>query len=111
MPARGPTLNRRKLTKERGRRKTKIVSHAGSEVLRRPGSNRATCAKNPGLRSTSDPAWKKVALPQSYNPLEGARPMPIIVCPKCGAKNRVDDVAAVRLQPVCGRCGTRLGEQ
>ncbi len=34
--------------------------------------------------------------------------MPIIVCPKCGAKNRVNDVAAERLKPVCGRCGTKL---
>src|SRR4051812_45329714 len=37
--------------------------------------------------------------------------MAIIVCQKCGAKNRVDDVAAERLQPVCGRCGAKLGEQ
>lgn len=34
--------------------------------------------------------------------------MAIIVCPKCGAKNRVAEQAAERLQPVCGRCGTKL---
>ena len=33
--------------------------------------------------------------------------MAIINCPKCGAKNRVDERAR-NLQPVCGRCGTRL---
>ena len=33
--------------------------------------------------------------------------MPIVVCPNCGAKNRVDD-RAQRLQPVCGRCGAKL---
>src|SRR5947209_8747787 len=33
--------------------------------------------------------------------------MAILVCPKCGAKNRVDERAA-SLQPVCGRCGTKL---
>jgi thioredoxin len=34
--------------------------------------------------------------------------MSIVVCPKCGAKNRVTDELAGRLQPVCGRCGTKL---
>ena len=34
--------------------------------------------------------------------------MEIIVCPLCGAKNRVDETRAEQLQPVCGRCGTRL---
>ena len=33
--------------------------------------------------------------------------MPIVTCPKCGAKNRVDERAS-RLQPVCGRCGGKL---
>lgn len=33
--------------------------------------------------------------------------MPVITCPNCGAKNRVDDRAAT-LQPVCGRCGQSL---
>jgi thioredoxin len=33
--------------------------------------------------------------------------VPILTCPKCGAKNRIDD-RAQQLQPVCGRCGTRL---
>src|SRR5882672_9904746 len=34
--------------------------------------------------------------------------MSIIECSKCGAKNRVDEQAATRLQPKCGRCGTLL---
>ena len=33
--------------------------------------------------------------------------MPIIACPKCGAKNRVEERGR-QLQPVCGRCGARL---
>ena len=33
--------------------------------------------------------------------------MPIITCPNCGAKNRIDD-RAQSLQPVCGKCGERL---
>lgn len=33
--------------------------------------------------------------------------MAIVECPKCGAKNRVDD-RAERLTPVCGRCGAQL---
>ena len=33
---------------------------------------------------------------------------PIVECPKCGAKNRIDERAAASQQPVCGRCGTRL---
>ena len=33
--------------------------------------------------------------------------MPIIACPNCGTKNRVDDRANT-LQPVCGKCGQRL---
>ena len=34
--------------------------------------------------------------------------MSIQVCPKCGAKNRVNEQAATVSQPVCGRCGTKL---
>jgi thioredoxin 2 len=34
--------------------------------------------------------------------------MPIITCSNCGAKNRVDEGAAARRQPVCGRCGQAL---
>ena len=34
--------------------------------------------------------------------------MAIVTCPKCGAKNRVDESAAQQRQPVCGRCGTPL---
>jgi thioredoxin len=34
--------------------------------------------------------------------------MAIITCPKCGAKNRVDEQTAATKQPVCGRCGTKL---
>ena len=33
--------------------------------------------------------------------------MPIVTCPKCGAKNRIDERAG-KMQPVCGRCGTKL---
>jgi thioredoxin 2 len=36
--------------------------------------------------------------------------MPIQTCPKCGAKNRVDENAASRSQPVCGKCGEKLPE-
>jgi thioredoxin len=32
----------------------------------------------------------------------------VVVCPNCGAKNRVDESKADQLQPVCGRCGARL---
>ncbi len=35
--------------------------------------------------------------------------MSIVTCPKCGAKNRVDErVTVVGKQPVCGRCGAEL---
>lgn len=34
--------------------------------------------------------------------------MAVITCSNCGAKNRVDEGAAARLQPVCGKCGTAL---
>src|SRR4051812_29697317 len=34
--------------------------------------------------------------------------MAIVVCPKCGSKNRVDEASAASLQPVCGRCGEKL---
>ena len=34
--------------------------------------------------------------------------MAIQVCPKCRAKNRVDERAARVSQPVCGRCGEKL---
>jgi thioredoxin len=37
--------------------------------------------------------------------------MVIIKCEKCGAKNRVDEVAAASRQPVCGRCGAELNVQ
>jgi hypothetical protein len=33
--------------------------------------------------------------------------MPIVSCPKCGVRNRVDDGASAT-QPICGRCGTPL---
>ncbi len=36
--------------------------------------------------------------------------MAIETCARCGAKNRVDEQTAGRnLQPVCGRCGAKLG--
>jgi thioredoxin len=34
--------------------------------------------------------------------------MSIVVCGKCGAKNRVDEHTAEKLKPKCGRCGTLL---
>lgn len=34
--------------------------------------------------------------------------MTIVTCPRCAAKNRVDESAAAAAQPVCGRCGTKL---
>ncbi len=34
--------------------------------------------------------------------------MPIVVCDKCGAKNRVEPHIAEKLQPKCGRCGNQL---
>jgi thioredoxin len=34
--------------------------------------------------------------------------MAVVVCGNCGAKNRVDEGAAERLQPVCGKCGAAL---
>ena len=33
--------------------------------------------------------------------------MPIITCPECGTKNRVDERAGTT-QPVCGKCGAKL---
>jgi thioredoxin len=32
----------------------------------------------------------------------------IVTCQRCGAQNRVDERAASRQQPVCGRCGAEL---
>jgi thioredoxin 2 len=32
----------------------------------------------------------------------------IVVCGRCGAKNRVDERAAQARQPVCGQCGAKL---
>lgn len=34
--------------------------------------------------------------------------MSIQTCPGCGARNRVDERAAVGSQPVCGKCGEKL---
>jgi thioredoxin 2 len=36
--------------------------------------------------------------------------MAIQSCPKCGAKNRVDERAATINQAVCGKCGAKLPE-
>jgi thioredoxin len=36
--------------------------------------------------------------------------MVIQTCPKCGAKNRVDEETANVSQPICGKCGERLPE-
>ena len=32
----------------------------------------------------------------------------IVACSNCGAKNRVDEVTAAQMQPVCGKCGKTL---
>ena len=32
----------------------------------------------------------------------------IVICPNCGAKNRVNERVASDKQPVCGKCGTKL---
>jgi thioredoxin 2 len=34
--------------------------------------------------------------------------MPVIICSKCGTKNRVEMARARHAQPKCGRCGTPL---
>lgn len=34
--------------------------------------------------------------------------MAIQTCPKCGTKNRVDELVARDNQPVCGKCGAKL---
>ena len=34
--------------------------------------------------------------------------MQILTCPNCGTKNRVDETRANQLQPVCGKCGSKL---
>jgi len=34
--------------------------------------------------------------------------MSIVTCPKCGAKNRVDEQRASEATPKCGKCGTEL---
>ncbi|HEX8494014.1 MAG TPA: thioredoxin [Pyrinomonadaceae bacterium] len=34
--------------------------------------------------------------------------MIVVVCAKCGSKNRVDERASLARQPVCGRCGAAL---
>ena len=39
---------------------------------------------------------------------EGKKRMVVVACPKCGAKNRVNEKTAARRQPVCGRCGAPL---
>jgi len=32
----------------------------------------------------------------------------IVVCPNCGAKNRINERVAADKQPVCGKCGAKL---
>jgi thioredoxin 2 len=34
--------------------------------------------------------------------------MTVVTCANCGAKNRVDESAAAKSQPICGRCGGML---
>jgi thioredoxin len=36
--------------------------------------------------------------------------MAIQNCPKCGAKNRVNEMLALAHKPVCGKCGTLLND-
>lgn len=36
--------------------------------------------------------------------------MMVVACAKCGAKNRVDERAAVARRPICGKCGAILLE-
>ena len=36
--------------------------------------------------------------------------MPIIACPQCGSRNRVNEDAAKRGRPVCGKCGAALSD-
>jgi thioredoxin len=35
--------------------------------------------------------------------------MTIQICPKCGAKNRINEFLAAAHKPICGECGTLLG--
>src|SRR3977135_759575 len=44
---------------------------------------------------------------ENCEPMEG-RAMTVIVCEKCGTKNRVDEQAAKELKAKCGRCGAEL---
>ena len=37
--------------------------------------------------------------------------MPIVVCSKCGTKNRIETQKAEKFQPKCGRCGNELEVQ
>jgi thioredoxin len=34
--------------------------------------------------------------------------MKVVACPKCGAKNRVDEIRLANSEAKCGRCGTKL---
>jgi thioredoxin 2 len=34
--------------------------------------------------------------------------MAVVTCTNCGAKNRIDESAAARSRPICGRCGGML---
>ena len=34
--------------------------------------------------------------------------MPILTCPNCGTKNRVNETLALAHKPVCGKCGASL---
>jgi len=36
--------------------------------------------------------------------------MTIQICPKCGVKNRINEMLATAHKPICGKCGTLLGE-
>ena len=45
---------------------------------------------------------------EAKNQLRKVIIMPIVSCPNCGTKNRVDERAARDRQPVCGKCGANL---
>lgn len=37
--------------------------------------------------------------------------MPIVTCPNCGTKNRINETLALAHKPVCGKCGAPLTDQ
>ena len=37
--------------------------------------------------------------------------MPILTCPNCGTRNRINETLALAHKPVCGKCGASLTDQ